>query len=209
MGMDDLPRLTTQTAIGIIVAISGNVLISLALNLQKLAHKRLDAQSNGHVSENGHMRPLLTPRRNRPSTLNEQDEDSDTITGSTTPPHQHSPTLESQPLLPVIDRSRNYTTLDREDDPPEIQPQKIGFFRRVFHSKKRSGKKKNVAVLPVDVMPEGPALRGLEASRKQTSDEDEDEENEGAYLKSKLWWVLIFEVIANHTNQFLGGLDFS
>ena len=34
----------TQSFIGIIVAISGNVLISLALNCQKLAHRRLDEQ---------------------------------------------------------------------------------------------------------------------------------------------------------------------
>jgi hypothetical protein len=39
---DDLPRITTRTFIGIVVAISGNVLISLALNLQKLAHKRVE-----------------------------------------------------------------------------------------------------------------------------------------------------------------------
>ncbi|KAG9317616.1 magnesium transporter NIPA-domain-containing protein [Chiua virens] len=36
------PHLTLQTVIGISVAIAGNVLISLALNLQKLAHQRLD-----------------------------------------------------------------------------------------------------------------------------------------------------------------------
>ena len=34
----------TQSFIGIIVAICGNVLISLALNCQKLAHRRLDEQ---------------------------------------------------------------------------------------------------------------------------------------------------------------------
>lgn len=37
---DDLP-ITTESFIGIVVAISGNVLISLALNCQKLAHQRL------------------------------------------------------------------------------------------------------------------------------------------------------------------------
>lgn len=41
--MSLLPKITTQTLIGILVAITGNVLISLALNLQKLAHNRLDA----------------------------------------------------------------------------------------------------------------------------------------------------------------------
>ncbi|KAJ7068124.1 DUF803-domain-containing protein [Mycena amicta] len=40
----DLPELTTGLVIGITVAITGNVLISLALNLQKLAHKRREAE---------------------------------------------------------------------------------------------------------------------------------------------------------------------
>jgi len=41
-GFDDLPQLTTRTLIGILVAVTGNILISLALNLQKLAHKRVE-----------------------------------------------------------------------------------------------------------------------------------------------------------------------
>lgn len=41
-GFDDLPQMTTRTFIGILVAITGNILISLALNLQKLAHKRVE-----------------------------------------------------------------------------------------------------------------------------------------------------------------------
>jgi hypothetical protein len=41
-GTNDFPQVKTATVIGITVAIAGNVLISLALNLQKLAHKRLE-----------------------------------------------------------------------------------------------------------------------------------------------------------------------
>lgn len=37
-----LPHLTLQTVVGISISIAGNVLISLALNIQKLAHLRLD-----------------------------------------------------------------------------------------------------------------------------------------------------------------------
>ncbi|KZT72697.1 hypothetical protein DAEQUDRAFT_596240 [Daedalea quercina L-15889] len=40
--MPSLPQITRATAAGIIVAISGNMVISLALNCQKLAHKRLE-----------------------------------------------------------------------------------------------------------------------------------------------------------------------
>ncbi|KXN86366.1 NIPA-like protein 2 [Leucoagaricus sp. SymC.cos] len=203
--MDDLPQLTTQTVIGIAVAISGNVLISLALNLQKLAHKRLDAQNNGQANASGQMRPLLPSRRTPSSgpSLNEQDEDSDTIMEHTTPPQQHSPTLESQPLLPVINHSRNYTTLEREDNLPEIEPQKPGLFRRLFRPKKRLSKKR-LAVLPIGVMPETDALRGMESSQTQSEDEGEsDQADETAYLKSKLWWTGFFLMNVGELGNFI------
>jgi drug/metabolite transporter (DMT)-like permease len=41
----DGPLLNRTTLIGILVAVTGNVLISFALNLQKLAHRRLDASA--------------------------------------------------------------------------------------------------------------------------------------------------------------------
>ncbi|KAG1715953.1 hypothetical protein ID866_1242 [Astraeus odoratus] len=44
-----LPHLTLQTLIGITVAIAGNVLISLALNTQKLAHLRLDRERRNKI----------------------------------------------------------------------------------------------------------------------------------------------------------------
>ncbi|KAI0068905.1 DUF803-domain-containing protein [Artomyces pyxidatus] len=40
----ELPHVSRGTVVGITVAIAGNVLISLALNLQKMAHARLDAE---------------------------------------------------------------------------------------------------------------------------------------------------------------------
>lgn len=53
-----LPHLTLQTVIGISVSIAGNVLISLALNLQKLAHLRLHHGRGGNLPD--------TERENRP-----------------------------------------------------------------------------------------------------------------------------------------------
>ncbi|KIL68150.1 hypothetical protein M378DRAFT_196633 [Amanita muscaria Koide BX008] len=63
---DDAPRLTTATLTGILVAITGNILISFALNLQKLAHKRLEtsassSHANGQATPmNDHEQPLDT-----------------------------------------------------------------------------------------------------------------------------------------------------
>ena len=48
-GMDDLPKLTVRSGIGILIAVTGNILISLALNLQKLAHRRMEEAKNASV----------------------------------------------------------------------------------------------------------------------------------------------------------------
>lgn len=65
---DDMSDIvTTASFIGIIVAISGNMLISLALNCQKLAHRRLEREREAHSKEVGRsrkeQRPLLGERR--------------------------------------------------------------------------------------------------------------------------------------------------
>jgi len=48
--LDDLPKLTVRTLVGIIIAVTGNVLISLALNLQKLAHRRMEEAKNASIN---------------------------------------------------------------------------------------------------------------------------------------------------------------
>lgn len=175
--MDDLPTLTTQTVIGIAVAISGNVLISLALNLQKLAHKRLNAERN---SPNPALPPdsILGRREN----LEEQDADSDTIITEIPTPRGSDTPPDTQPLLPVNHRSNHYTMPQRDKDPHE--PQATGFFARLFRTRHQDNKKETF-LLPIDVMPEDAAL---DHPRNVSDIEDE---NESAYLKSKLWCVFI------------------
>lgn len=49
--LDVAPRLAPATLTGILIAISGNVLISFALNLQKLAHKRLSLRASERTTD--------------------------------------------------------------------------------------------------------------------------------------------------------------
>jgi len=56
LGTIALPEVENRTLIGITVAISGNILISLALNLQKLAHKRVRLE-NEHLHNGYHREP--------------------------------------------------------------------------------------------------------------------------------------------------------
>ncbi|KAF8558822.1 DUF803-domain-containing protein [Imleria badia] len=87
-----LPHLTLQTVIGISVAIAGNVLISLALNLQKLAHLRLDHGRQNNLpdgeSDSRPPRPDTSTRVTHP--------DSAARFGAA----QHNYQYETQPLVP-------------------------------------------------------------------------------------------------------------
>jgi hypothetical protein len=192
--MDDLPTLTTQTVIGIAVAISGNVLISLALNLQKLAHKRLDVERN---TPNPALPP--SPFQGRRQSVNEQDADSDTIITENPTPQGSDTPPETQPLLPVNHCSNHYTTPQRDRDPHE--PQATGFLARLFRSGHQD-QKKGVSLLPTDVMPEEAALEhpGIIS--------DAEDEHESAYLKSKLWYVSAWSLSVSPLTLCIGGWDF-
>jgi hypothetical protein len=87
----------SKGVIGITVAICGNVLISLALNCQKLAHRRLDREKALKAREQE-----LATRRNS-AALNEHAEEggSQTVTTRTTQPNSNASVrvVETAPLL--------------------------------------------------------------------------------------------------------------
>ena len=76
-GDDDSPLggVISASFIGIIVAISGNVLISLALNCQKLAHKRLSEERKRRHSNRRVVSPLRQGSRLSREFLPEDSED--------------------------------------------------------------------------------------------------------------------------------------
>ncbi|KAF8631243.1 hypothetical protein AX15_002572 [Amanita polypyramis BW_CC] len=69
---DGPPLLTLATLTGILFAISGNILISFALNLQKLAHKRL-IWSSTHGRRNVPQNPSPTAPSSDPQGMNTND----------------------------------------------------------------------------------------------------------------------------------------
>ncbi|KAH9482842.1 putative magnesium transporter NIPA1 [Psilocybe cubensis] len=187
--MDDLPSITTQTLIGIIVAISGNVLISLALNLQKLAHMRVEKKkklagdsTNGKnhdtsPDENGGV--VAAGTHNIP-------EEEDVFSDSPTP-------TERQPLIafpePII---RDYGS--EASGSPKILASKVKrpFVSR-FNPLRIRNKVSQAKYIPVEIMTEDAALHGLPSRNsnglKRQGSSDSVNKNEGDYLKSKLWWL--------------------
>ncbi|KAK7049641.1 hypothetical protein VNI00_005672 [Paramarasmius palmivorus] len=188
-GGEILPELTTATVIGITVAIAGNVLISLALNIQKLAHQRLDAEKPS--------RSESAPRGRTASTLEEEEEDEgdntndNNITNASSQPQASSSSstseAESQPLLPF----------------PRVQPGEYGTVTPYDSNKpkawswfsRRRKKTPELSSMPVEIITEESfqAQNGLTNGNghkkpEDTRKEDVTDGNESDYLKSKLWW---------------------
>jgi len=204
----DLPHLTLQTGIGISVAIAGNVLISLALNLQKLAHLRLSKERRQARME----RELHSGDRLRSRSLQDQ-------VPSEGPAPSDEP--ETQPLIPDPSvsrprarygasasaetrrdnsRSRKSTssTRGRRVGKPQRKPSFVSLFlpfRISLHGGVKDDREdvSEVSATPVDVIP-AERLVALNGNHRQKcpSEDLEDEGTESDYLRSKLWSVFLF-----------------
>ncbi|TEB35526.1 DUF803-domain-containing protein [Coprinellus micaceus] len=200
----NLPQVSKQTLIGIVVAISGNVLISFALNLQKLAHKRTQQQRRLDAMNGA---PKQEPH-NANGALHEENEESHEAHGhqeGREPDSRSSTTataalVETQPLIvqPSI-HARDYgsatpnPTGEAFAPPPVAQakPRRTLLSRIIpFKPKNKQGGSTRTT-LPIDIVTEEAAMHGLSHHNKKDRAVDDSpvEQNEGAYLKSKTWWL--------------------
>jgi hypothetical protein len=200
----NLPQVSKQTLIGIVVAISGNVLISFALNLQKLAHKRTQQQRRLDAMNGA---PKQEPH-NANGALHEENEESHEAHGhqeGREPDSRSSTTataalVETQPLIvqPSI-HARDYgsatpnPTGEAFAPPPVAQakPRRTLLSRIIpFKPKNKQGGSTRTT-LPIDIVTEEAAMHGLSHHNKKDRAVDDSpvEQNEGAYLKSKTWYV--------------------
>jgi len=186
-----LPELDKRTVIGVSVAIAGNVFISLALNLQKLSHRRRDlaaAQTEGQKQQQDRNDAprLHNPPMERVRELSYEDrEDSwpDVVEGELNTirnPRLETLQAESEPLLPRVS-SRGSTG--------GIAAKKRGsLFRLILPGRPpRSSRQSPTTPTPqrrqLPVRPP-PMSRGNSAT---SSSSIVSNGNETDYLKSKLW----------------------
>ncbi|KAI0321861.1 magnesium transporter NIPA-domain-containing protein [Amylostereum chailletii] len=182
-GIEDIqfPQLSSGTAAGISVALAGNVLISLALNLQKLAHKRLEIKratenANGRGSARS---PLESNPWNRsfPSLLN--------LSSVIPTPMSGPPGSEADPLIsftPATPRLA-YGTIGR--DGHELRDTDNNEIPDDGRGKGERKDKRGLWRI---------ALRWERGRGRSDSDEedqinDHGEGQESDYLKSRLWWL--------------------
>ncbi|KAL0070902.1 hypothetical protein AAF712_002123 [Marasmius tenuissimus] len=190
-----LPELTTATVIGISVAIAGNILISLSLNIQKLAHKRLDAdKSTSNTPNEAYSSP--TSGHRRVDTMYEEDEDSDD-TAATPRPNTNLTHSETQALVPFPHAgSSRYGSIDHH---PDLKPSGRSLISRLFPRKAAVASADAIPTIPVEVVTEQEALRNVngppnghkkdDKNPHETNNNDPSNSNESEYLKSKLWWT--------------------
>jgi len=190
---DRLPELDRATAAGISVAIIGNVLISFALNCQKLAHRRLESEreSNKDGKVNGQAQtrtrhgslPLQSP-------MEQDDEDSSSTTAI--------PATESEPLLPMDNGVHSYGVIasTKEQQQTDGRWDILSRFRRdrAANAARKLDSGHNAAIhalIPVDVVT-GPPTSSLEEpspGNEEHSDRRARSDGESNYLRSKLWWL--------------------
>jgi hypothetical protein len=174
------PELNKRTVIGVTVAIAGNVLISLALNLQKLSHRRRDlatAQAEARKPPFDTTR-LPNPPMERVRELSNEDREGDfddaggeldTIRG----PQLITLEPESEPLLP---RVSTYGSTGRVAKKKRASPFRLFFPSKPPHS-----------ATPRRPTPVRPPPMSRSSSNNTTSSSVVSNGNESDYLKSKLW----------------------
>jgi magnesium transporter len=179
---------STASLIGIGVAITGNVLISLALNCQKLAHRRLERVREIEGQGNQEQNPNA-----------ERSENDDQLTGSEDGPHIRSPCIISTSSSIPNDASnssesdllhtnnKTYGTINNTPHRPQWRNFLTRFFLLRTRSRYMSGKDsvQRAVVIPVKIIENAPNKKCI-ATENGRNDNSIDEVG---YLKSKLWWL--------------------
>ncbi|KAG2751506.1 DUF803-domain-containing protein [Suillus brevipes Sb2] len=218
-----LPHLTLQTIIGITVAIAGNVLISLALNLQKLAHIRLEkAQKQARLERELHVSGdalrSRSPHDQRPSgdpaACSHESETQPLIQGSSTSRSRACYGNSTSPGTTRRDdsRSRKSTSSARGRRPGQPS-RKPSFVSRYipFHLGQHGGVNENVShtqetlEVPVDVIPAERIVATNGNGRRAPPSPElwEEEGTESDYLRSKIWWSGFILMNIGETGNFI------
>lgn len=206
-----LPHLTLQTVVGISVSIAGNVLISLALNLQKLAHLRLDRRQNSLPDAEREGRPpgrdMNTRSTNHPESAVrfcaaqqalEEDHQFETQplipkrSPSQSPSSSYGLAQYSVPIAGDDSRSRkssNAARARRHQRKPSFASHFLPL-RLVLGADSSSAGADSSTLLVGDVFPQRSTRTNHHDNRKVSSGNTTKDGKESDYLRSKIWFVV-------------------
>jgi hypothetical protein len=183
-GLANGPRLTTRECVGIVVSITGNVLISLSLNLQKLAHRRLELGPDDEIEDgNG-----------------AAGRDDETLRGSN---QDEVGPSETEPLLPLHTIRAHHAEDPALADGRKPMRLRLPSWRVLYRSQSmddaQTDSRAHIMITPPTPITE--TEETPESSKRSSSPES-------GYLSSKLWFVLDVPLLyVNAEDLFVGGLD--
>ncbi|KAL7425254.1 hypothetical protein Q5752_000942 [Cryptotrichosporon argae] len=178
-------QVQSSSLIGVAIACSGNVLISLALTIQKLAHQRIHAPSPAHTPDSSSPSsdpPTPAPSRRPSAAIVLPPASSDTASGS---PDSASD-FEVVPILVVPSAAKDAYDRHVTLQPPTPDPAHDGGYE--------------------------PDRDDNESETEGNGDGDDDGEHisgertgpsETAYLRSKLWWLGLVMIAIGEGGNFL------
>lgn len=207
--LPNFPRFTRATIAGISVAICGNILISLALNCQKLAHKRLEKYPPAFTQNPPSSHTSRSSRENgrvdsRPApAVDSRSEGMDLGDGSEPPtmsPTTAAAVVETEPLLSRTSTDYGAGTAGIANGQsrakrPTILSRLSTFHKHdahILHEPDRSDLASTHALMPVDVIPVPSETFSNGHGKGGATGNDQQKNNsssESDYLKSKLWYV--------------------
>ncbi|KAH8830699.1 DUF803-domain-containing protein [Flagelloscypha sp. PMI_526] len=200
-----------ETLIGIVICITGNILISLALNIQKLAHHKvaekheIERLSTLREEDEDDLTPRRVPRQDPLDNIEERSERTQSqYSQPSLDPTPNSDRIVSDPDVTEHTPLVNFPILASRSEPVLLDygsassssstppnPQKRHLFARLFRSKSSESsppaRPLHANLVPVDVI----AANRVSPPKGEVLPEGEADHNshEGDYLKSKLWWA--------------------
>ena len=188
-GIDvEWPELSRATAAGIAVAVAGNVLISLALNLQKLAHRRLEreraARAGAGAEFGAHAARIQEERGEADGDGDAGEEASETDLLVPIRAASPSPSLSST----EYPAPRTYGAIVEE---VPLGPRRNAQMVAGAAGKKGNGRARRAfgAVLRWETDAVGAGQKGRRTGGARGRGGEGNEGSESDYLKSKLWCV--------------------
>lgn len=174
---DDSEGSRVHNFIGIIVAISGNIVISLALNCQKLAHKRLEAEAAQQLSRRPPS-PVNTPSSKvTPRSDAQRPRDTTLLRPLRSPIAKYSSVVSSRFKGSGYDTSNRYTAIPSDDNEGSDIPQSSNAIADSISADANH----------FTIEEESGAAEVFSANNSPQSGEFPPPKMESNYLKSKLW----------------------
>ncbi|KAH9048991.1 DUF803-domain-containing protein [Lactarius hengduanensis] len=200
-GIEDIefPSVSRATVIGISVAVAGNVLISLALNLQKLAHARLEKaraerdhgledieEEEDSADAGGALGVSIQHDQGPPSEVEREAH----VWNGNPESRPQGPSIETDPLI-TFPRAANAELLPMSPTYGALSGTDDAYLRGSPLQWKRKPTKGPVA---------GDAAKYANGESRRGS---KNEGQESEYLRSKLWWLGFLLMNVGETGNFI------